>query len=110
MDAVNGPPALGSIKFLTGPLAGRSYSINKPVTTIGREPTNDIAIPDPTVSRQHAQITWTNGTWTIAKLVAQNTLSINQHDVQQTAMNTGDTIGVGATTTFTFLSSVEGQR
>jgi len=43
MDVVKGPSALSSIKFLTGPLAGRSYQITKPVTSIGREQNNDSA-------------------------------------------------------------------
>lgn len=102
MDAVNGPPASGSIKFLTGPMAGTTYQINKPTLTIGREPNNDIVVSDPSVSRHHVQIAWSNGQWSITKLAAQNTLTVNQRDVQQAVMSDRDMIGIGATTTFVF--------
>ncbi|MBV9231214.1 MAG: FHA domain-containing protein, partial [Chloroflexi bacterium] len=96
---------LGSIKFLTGPMAGKSYPIQKPIISIGRESDNDIVISDPSVSRRHAQITWTNGQWAIKKLAAQNTLTINQRDVQQSPLSDHDTIGLGTGTTFLFQTS-----
>src|SRR5256884_116106 len=73
METVNSQPTLASIKFLTGSLAGNTYQITRPTITLGREPANDIVLPDPSVSRHHAQITLNNGTWTITKLAQQNT-------------------------------------
>src|SRR5436305_890955 len=110
MDAVKGPSALSSIKFLTGPLAGRSYQITKPVTSIGREQNNDIVIPDPSVSRHHLQINWNNGSWTIIKLVPQNSVTLNQRDIQQATITDNDTIGLGVTTTFLFQISAVVQQ
>jgi len=100
MDAVNGSPTLGTIIFLTGPLAGSTQQINKAMVTIGREPNNDIVIPDPSVSRHHAQITINKGIWSIAKLTPQNTIKINQQDVPQGVLQDRDTVGLGSTTTF----------
>src|SRR5437588_13111635 len=100
-----GPPSLGSIQFLTGTLAGNTFQITKATTTIGREPGNDIVVTDPSVSRQHAQITWSNGAWMISKLAQQNTLTVNQREVQQSPINNRDTIGLGGTT---FLFQVHG--
>ncbi len=108
MDAVNGPTTLGSIRFLTGPLAGNIYQITKPIINIGREPGNDIIISDPSVSRQHAQIAWNNGIWSIKKLTAQNTLIVNQRETQQATINDRDTIGLGTGTTFLFQVSTTG--
>src|SRR6185312_5777761 len=102
MDAVNGPPALGSIQFLTGSLAGSTYPINKPSTSIGRDPSNDIVISDPSVSRQHAQITLEKGVWSITKLAQQNTMTVNQKEVPQSPLTDRDTIGLGTGTTFRF--------
>ncbi len=101
MDAIN--KALGSIRFLTGPLAGRSFPINKSITTLGREPGNDIVVSDPSVSRQHAQIMWNGKEWTIQKLTPQNKLLLNQRDVHQSPLSNRDTIGLGQETTFLFL-------
>ncbi len=93
---------LCSLTFLTGPQAGKTFQITKPVITIGREPTNDIVLSDASISRHHAQITCTNGTWTIAKLALQNTMSVNTRDTQQGLLNDRDTIGLGANITFRF--------
>ncbi len=100
MDAVHGPPISGSIRFLTGPLAGNSYPISKPVTSIGREPGNDIVVSDPSVSRHHAQINYTNGVWTIKKVSPQNSLTLNQRDIPESPLRDRDTVGLGTGTTF----------
>lgn len=105
MDVVNRSPGLGSIRFLTGPLAGSIFQISKPVIAIGREPTNDIVISDPSVSRQHARMVLNNGGgWSIEKLAMQNIVTVNQRDVQQAAISDRDTIGLGTGTTFLFLA------
>ncbi|GAC1385934.1 MAG: FHA domain-containing protein [Ktedonobacteraceae bacterium] len=98
MDIMNGPASLGSIKFITGSQAGSSFQITKFTITMGREPGNDIVVSDPSVSRHHAQISFNNGTWTISKLAPQNTVTVNQRDVQQAIINDRDTIGLGSTT------------
>jgi ABC-type multidrug transport system ATPase subunit/pSer/pThr/pTyr-binding forkhead associated (FHA) protein len=100
MNAANDPSILGYIKFLTGPMAGETFPITKPMTTLGREPGNDIVISDPAVSRHHAQILWSGGTWSIRKLTPQNTLTVNRRDVQQSPLSDRDTIGLGSGTTF----------
>src|SRR6266571_3180986 len=68
MNAGNAAFFPAAIKFLTGPLAGRTFSINKPITTIGRNSDNDIVVPDDQrVSRQHVRLLWNNGSWFIEK-------------------------------------------
>lgn len=110
MDAVNGPPTFGSIHFLTGPLAGTIYQINKAESTIGRDPSNDIVVSDPAVSRQHARLALSNGRWMLHKLSQQNKLFVNQKEVQQAPVNNRDTIGLGAGTTFILQIHTDAQR
>src|SRR5712691_344623 len=105
METVNSQPTLASIKFLTGSLAGSTYQITKPKITLGREPANDIVLSDSSVSRHHARITLNNGTWTITKLARQNTVIVNHRNVQQSAINDHDTIGLGGTS-FLFQTNV----
>jgi ABC-type multidrug transport system ATPase subunit len=105
MDVINNLSGLASIRFLTGPLAGSTYPISKPAITIGREPTNDIAISDPSVSRHHARLVKNGTQWSIEKLSPQNVVTVNQHNVQQAIISDGDTIGLGTGTTFLFLTS-----
>ncbi len=103
MNAAMKPPVSGSIKFLTGPLAGQTFPINKPVTTIGRESTNDIVVKgDQKVSRSHARIIWNNGIWSIEKLSPQNKMAVNYQQVQQATITDGNTISLGEETTFLF--------
>lgn len=104
MTATSTSPDSGSIKFLTGPLAGRTFQINKAITTIGREANNDIIVKgDQKVSRNHARIIWRNGAWSIEKLSQQNIVTVNAQQVQQTSIADGNTIGLGEDTTFLFL-------
>src|SRR3989442_41211 len=110
MNVVNRPPGLGSIQFLSGPLAGSTFPINKTTITIGREPSNDIEISDPTVSRQHARLLYNGSQWTIEKLSPQNSLTVNKREVQQAVINDHDTIGVGPGTSFLFISGAGAQR
>jgi ABC-type multidrug transport system ATPase subunit/pSer/pThr/pTyr-binding forkhead associated (FHA) protein len=105
MNVVNRSPGSGSIRFLTGPLAGSTFQISKPVIMIGREPTNDIVISDPSVSRQHARLVHDGGQWSIEKLSMQNIVTVNQRDVQQSHVSDRDTIGLGTGTTFLFLTT-----
>ncbi|GLV57877.1 ABC transporter ATP-binding protein [Dictyobacter sp. S3.2.2.5] len=109
MDVVNNPAVLGSLQFLTGSLAGRSFNITKPITNLGREPGNDIVISDLSVSRHHAQIMWNGSVWSIKKTAAQNSITLNQREVNQSPLNDRDTIGLGQGTTFLFLVA-EGAR
>lgn len=103
MDVVNKPQVLGSLRFLTGPLAGSTLPISKPVTTIGRdEASNDIVISDPAVSRHHARIVLHGTQWAIEKLAPQNTVSVNSHNIQQSPLADRDTVGLGTGTTFLF--------
>ena len=48
-----------AIRFLSGPLAGKSFSLQQQVTTIGRDKQNAIVVSDQRVSRHHARfIIW----------------------------------------------------
>src|SRR5207237_586249 len=54
---------------------------------------------------QHAQLVWNNGSWNIVKLAAQNTVTVNQRDVQQAAITDRDTVGLGTGTTFLIINT-----
>src|SRR6185312_3605721 len=96
-------PALGLITILTGPQAGRSFQLTKMTVTVGRDPGNDIVLTDPSVSRTHARILYTQSGWSIEKLTNNNTVTVNQRSVQQSTIRYNDNIGLGGLTTFLFL-------
>ena len=85
------------IRFLDGPMAGKTVALTKPRLTIGREPTNDIPINDPAVSRQHAALVQGGPTgWMIEKLNPQNIVSINGREVNQSPINNNDRVTLGS--------------
>jgi len=104
------PPALASIKFLSGPLAGRTFSINQSITTIGRNAENDIVISDDRrVSRQHARLLWNNGSWSIEKLSQASNVIVAGQSVQQAVLSDGTTVRLGEETSFQFFTQVREQ-
>ncbi len=110
MNEGNTSPGSVSIRFLSGPLAGQTLSISKPVMTIGRDATNDIVVKgDQKVSRSHARLMWNNGFWHIEKLAPQNILTVNHQQVQQASISDNTTIGLGEDTSFLFLVRATGQ-
>ena len=105
MSITNKPQESVSIRFVTGPQAGNTFQITKPVITFGRDPGNDVIISDPTVSRKHAQMLNNAGQWSIEKLAEQNVVTVNQQMIQTAVISDRDTIGLGTGTTFLFLIS-----
>jgi ABC transport system ATP-binding/permease protein len=103
MNDGNTPSGSISIRFLSGPLAEKSFPIRKPIVTIGRGANNDIVISDQKVSRTHARLRWNGASWSVEKLAPQNTLSVNKQEVEQAAIGNNTTIGLGSDTTFLFL-------
>ena len=111
MSAVNKPPVLGSIQILTGPQAGSTIQLSKPITTIGRDPSqNDIVLTDPSISRNHARIINNGFEWKIENLTQSNTVSVNSRSVRQETIHDRDTIGLGASVTFLFLTGSASQK
>ncbi len=103
MEPEEQAPGLAAITFLTGPLAGKTVHITKPITTIGRGAGNDVAVKsDLLVSRRHARLQWSNGAWSIENLSEDNKLIMNQESVRQATIQDGAVIGLGEETTFRF--------
>jgi ABC-type multidrug transport system ATPase subunit/pSer/pThr/pTyr-binding forkhead associated (FHA) protein len=92
-----------AIRFLSGPLAEKTISIQKPVTIIGRDAQNDIVIFDPRVSRRHAGIRLLNGSWSIENLSQTSYITINQQRIQQGILQHNNVVSLGENTSFVFL-------
>ncbi len=107
MNAEQKPPSLASITFLKGPLAGENVQIVKPITTIGRNKSNDIVVPDQKVSRQHVQLVWDKESWRIEKLSQNSSVTIDQQSIEQAAIQHNSLVGLGEDTSFVFLLSID---
>lgn len=88
-----------------GPQPNQTYELNKDITTLGRDITNDIVINDPEVSRHHMRMTRGAGGFTIEDLGSTNGTFINgQRLTGARPLRNGDMIGLGETVTLGYES------
>lgn len=83
-------------------LDDRRYVLDAPRATIGRSKQAECVLPDPNVSRRHAELSRSpEGDWTIADLGSTNGVKVNGRRVASTRLRPGDRVTLG-TTTFEF--------
>jgi hypothetical protein len=83
-------------------LDDRRYVLDGPRATIGRSKQAECVLPDPNVSRRHAELSRSpQGDWTIADLGSTNGIKVNGRRVASTRLSPGDRVTLG-TTTFQF--------
>jgi len=76
---------------------GRQWSVvlDRPRLLVGREPTCDIYLPHPKVSRRHAQLQRTEqGVWILQDLNSLNHVYVDDQPVQQTVLEPGKRIRI----------------
>lgn len=67
-----------------------------PVTSIGRSPTNTIAIDDSFASSEHALIAMRDGQWWLEDRQSRNGTLLNELPIEEaTIMADGDVVGIG---------------
>lgn len=71
------------------------YFLTKDATTIGRLEGNDIIIPDPSVSRHHAEIRRENDNFFVLDLDSTNGTWLNGKRISKTPVRDGARIGLG---------------
>lgn len=62
---------------------------------IGREVDNDIVLPDPSVSRQHAELVHQGGAWIARDLKSTNGIQLNRAPVLEARLQAGDRLTIG---------------
>jgi len=89
-----------------GPNPGRAYAIDRASSTMGRDPSNEIAINEPQISRLHARVFLSDGVLVIEDMGSTNGTFVN--GVRLTGPRTltpGDVIGLGEVVTLTYYST-----
>jgi Nif-specific regulatory protein len=77
----------------------RTFSLDKPKTTIGRRPTNDITLEDPSVSRAHAEIIrQEDGRHEVCDVGGKWPVRVNDQLVSRYELRDGDRIQIGGST------------
>jgi pSer/pThr/pTyr-binding forkhead associated (FHA) protein len=90
-----------------GPNTGKTIHLDKPIQ-FGREPENDIPIPDGQVSRAHARIEPIDKGYTLTDLDSTNGTFVNDKPIENTVqLRVGDTIMIGPAR-FLVLAGVSG--
>jgi uncharacterized protein YegL len=83
-----------------GGLAGKRVQLGRG-GLLGRGPNCQLVIPDPSVSREHARLIFTQGRWFIQDLGSRSGTFINNQRVQNAPLKDGVSIRLGRST-FTF--------
>ena len=77
---------------------GRTYKVTAPSSIIGRERSQaDVVLADPNISRRHAEIKFDGRFWHIVDLRSTNGTLVNDIDIDECILHSGDLITVGLT-------------
>ncbi|HJX27303.1 MAG TPA: FHA domain-containing protein, partial [Thermoanaerobaculia bacterium] len=99
------PPSLVA---LSGRLQGRTFDLPGDGLAIGRNPANDLAIPEATVSRHHCALRCAGGIWHVADLDSRHGTFLNGRPVHEEALHHGDILGIGDSTFLVLLDVTAG--
>lgn len=90
-------PAAATLRVLSGPDAGREFSLPTGTSYIGRDRDVDIRLSDPLTSKRHARITVGDGV-EIVDTNSANGLLMDGLPVTRATLNSSDTVTLGDTT------------
>src|SRR5690242_17928209 len=96
------------LEAVAGPLEGSSFPLSGEELSIGREPSNLVAILDASVSRKHCVIRRDDGQYTLHDLNSRNSTFVNGVPVSERVLATGDEIKIG-NSLFVFVLPGEGK-
>jgi hypothetical protein len=83
------------LRVVRGSRLGQSFVIDRAFAALGRDPSNDVVIDDPSVSRRHAQLVYQDGWFHIQDLGSANRVAVNGVPVQGSArIGPGDQIAL----------------
>ena len=76
---------------------GSQHRLEKPVVVIGRSKDSDIRVPDPNISRRHAEIRQEGSTFWIIDLDSTNGVAVNGRALKRARLDDEDRITLGST-------------
>jgi hypothetical protein len=85
------PPAVGAFLIVDGK---RHYRLDRPLVTIGRKLENHLVLPDPHVSRRHAEIRLQGGRYMLRDLNSTAGTRVNGQLVTEHLLAAGDVISI----------------
>lgn len=88
-------PRPGLLEIVQGGPLGTRFTLDRPVTTVGRDSANDVVFDDTTVSPRHAELRLEQGKFEIVDLGSLNGVFVNKQKVGRAVLATGDVIQLG---------------
>jgi len=82
---------------MTGPDKGKVYYLTGKRIIIGRGENSDILIVDPKISREHAELSFSDNGYTVTDLGAQNGILVNDNKVKQKKLADNEKVVIGQT-------------
>jgi pSer/pThr/pTyr-binding forkhead associated (FHA) protein len=76
---------------------GAQHALEKPVMVIGRSKDTDIRVPDPNISRRHAEIRQEGSAFWIVDLDSTNGVAVNGRALKRAKLDDEDRITLGST-------------
>ncbi len=86
---------LPQLVAIAGPLNGALFTLDKDVTSIGRDPANQICLSDPLVSRRHCSLEQTAEGYRLQDHDSSNGTAVNDVPVRTRMLVHGDRIRIG---------------
>jgi hypothetical protein len=83
------------LEFTKGPLGGRSFPLDRDVTTVGSVDGNSVVLQDTGVSRKHVGIRRVDGGYELADLGSTNGVFVNGEKSARHRLVSGDVIRIG---------------
>ncbi len=88
---------MATLLVIHGLEQGKRFTLDQPVTRLGRDSSNTIRVPDSEISRHHAEIRREDDGFSIVDLNSSNGIYVNGRRVPQARLDTGDRVQLGQT-------------
>ena len=90
------PEGAATLVITRGPGAGSRFVLDEDVVQAGRHPESDIFLDDVTVSRRHAELARTGGSWIVRDVGSLNGTYVNRQRIEdQAPLTNGDELQIG---------------
>src|SRR5262249_27462482 len=76
---------------------GRRHELARPRTVLGRSKECDVQVPDPNVSRRHAEVRHEGATFTLVDLDSTNGIEVGGRRLRRLALEDGTRFTLGST-------------
>jgi Nif-specific regulatory protein len=90
-----------------GPERGKVYPLDSEKMGIGRDPSSEVFLNDPKISRRHAELSRRGEEWILRDLGSRNGTVISGRPVKETVLQPGDLITLGESCLYFELTSQE---